>query len=130
MTKNRRDYARYTLAAIRLFNGAAALLAPRVMLRRLGTDPDLNPAAIYALRLFGIRTVLIGLDLLRLEGDDLEQALRTGVLIHTSDALTAASAGVHRRLPAQAAAMATAISSLNILLALAALPGKPPDKPA
>lgn len=55
----------YALAGIRLFNGAAGLLAPELLIRRL--DPDREPpsaAAVYAFRLFGIRTILLGLDLL------------------------------------------------------------------
>ena len=64
-----RDRARIALATIRLVNGALALLAPGVMLRRLeagqqtdpatGADPD--RVAVYPLRMFGIRTVVLGL---------------------------------------------------------------------
>jgi hypothetical protein len=54
------DFARITLAGIRLFNGVAALFVPTTLARRLGVDPEANPAALYALPLFGVRTVLIG----------------------------------------------------------------------
>src|SRR3712207_7487934 len=47
--------SRIALAGIRLFNGTAALLAPAWLTRRLGVDPDTNPAVIYVFRLFGIR---------------------------------------------------------------------------
>ena len=53
------DYARIALASIRLFNGAAALFVPATLARRLGVDPETNRAALYVLRLFGVRTVLI-----------------------------------------------------------------------
>ena len=59
-----RDHARIALAAIRLVNGTMALLTPEMMLRRLGADPAANQVAIYPLRMFGIRTVVLGVDLL------------------------------------------------------------------
>jgi hypothetical protein len=59
------DYARITLACIRMFNGVTALFVPATLARRLGGDPEANPAAPYALRLVGVRTVLIGAQLLR-----------------------------------------------------------------
>ncbi|HYT27314.1 MAG TPA: hypothetical protein VEP73_12620 [Actinomycetota bacterium] len=115
-----RDVARYALAGIRLFNGTVALLAPAAMAERLGVKPEAAPAAAYALRLFGIRTVVIGVELLVLEGDDLDRSLRNGVLIHASDAVSAATAGARKQLPATAATTATVISTVNVLLALAA----------
>jgi len=114
------DVARYALASIRLFNGTVALLAPTRLAQRLGVNPEAAPAAAYALRLFGIRTVVIGVELLVLDGDDLDRSLRNGVLIHASDALAAAVAGSRKQLPANAATSATVISTVNVLLALAA----------
>ena len=53
--------ARYALGGVRLVAGSAGLLAPAMIISRFGDDdPGRNPAAIYGLRLFGIRTVLIG----------------------------------------------------------------------
>jgi hypothetical protein len=49
----RREHAPIALATIRLVNGALALLAPGVMLRRLGADPRTNEVAVYPLRMFG-----------------------------------------------------------------------------
>jgi hypothetical protein len=114
------EWARYGLAAIRLFNGTVALIAPARLSRRLGVDPDANPGAIYAFRLFGIRTVVIGAELLLLDGEDLDRSLRNGVLIHVSDTLAAVGAGASRQMPAQPAMLATLISSINTGLALAA----------
>src|SRR3712207_8768580 len=37
-----RSRARYALAAIRLFNGGAALFTPEKLARRLGADPEAN----------------------------------------------------------------------------------------
>jgi len=60
--------ARKTLAVIRIANGAAGLLAPEKLLGRLGVDTAVDRAGTYPFRMFGIRTVLIGLDLLLLRG--------------------------------------------------------------
>ena len=57
------DVARVTLAGVRMFNGAGALVAPQKFARRLGAEPD-DGAAVHVLRMFGIRTVLVALDLL------------------------------------------------------------------
>lgn len=112
--------ARYLLAAIRIVNGAIGLFAPQLLIRRFG-DADHNPAAIYGLRLFGVRTVLIGLDLLTLRGEELERAVRRGVFIHASDTATAATLGLSRQLPPETAVPVTLISATNTALALAAL---------
>ena len=45
-----RGYARIALASIRLFNGTAALFAPTTLARRLGVDPEANPALVFRLR--------------------------------------------------------------------------------
>ena len=80
------DYARVTLAGIRLFNGVAALFVPATLARRLGVDPEANPAAIYVLRLFGTRTVLIGVQLLLRDGELRAHSLRVAPAIHALDA--------------------------------------------
>jgi hypothetical protein len=112
----------YALAGIRLFNGATGLFAPDLLIRRLdpGREPP-SPAAVYAFRLFGIRTVLLGLDLLTDRGDRLRENLREGVLIHGSDTATAASLGLGGRLPPRTAALTTLISAVNTVLAATAV---------
>src|SRR5262245_24285049 len=110
-----RDLARYALAGIRLFDGTLALLAPARLAQQLGVKPEAAPATEYALRLFGIRTIIIGVELLVLDGEDLDRSLRNGVPIHASDAVAAAAAGVTNQLPAAPSATSTA----NVLLALA-----------
>ncbi|HSY00190.1 MAG TPA: hypothetical protein VLG91_22830 [Streptomyces sp.] len=114
----------YALAGIRLFNGAAGLLAPALLIRRL--DPDReppSPAAVYAFRLFGIRTILLGLDLLTNRDERLREDLRNGVLIHGSDTATAATLGLNGRLPPRTAALTTLISAANTVLAATSLAG-------
>jgi hypothetical protein len=112
--------ARLALAGIRLTNGTAALLAPAAFGRRLGVDPDAHPPALYVMRLFGVRTILIGADLLRRDPGARARALRVAPLVHASDTAAAVLAGRSGHLPSRAARAATAISALNLALALLA----------
>jgi len=115
------DFARITLAGIRLFNGVAALFVPATLARRLGVDPAGNPAAIYALRLFGVRTVLIGVQLLLRDGGVRAHSLRVAPAIHALDASAALIAGERGQLPRRAATTAAVISTVNTVLAIVAL---------
>jgi hypothetical protein len=117
------DAARIALAGVRLVNGTGALLAPASYARVVGFDPEENPPAVYALRLFGVRTVLIGLDLLRSDPAARRRALADAPWIHASDTIAAAFAGVGRLLPPRAAAKAVAVSGTNLALALLARRG-------
>jgi hypothetical protein len=119
-----RDHARIALATIRLVNGTVALLAPEMMLRRLGADPAVNGVAVYPLRMFGIRTVLLGAELLT--DGSMQQKGQVGILIHATDAASAITAGLRRQLPARVAIVAAGISRTNT--ALAVIISKP-DKP-
>jgi hypothetical protein len=110
-----RDHARIALAAIRLVNGTMALLTPKMMLRRLGADPVANQVAIYPLRMFGVRTVVLGVDLLA--GGSMQQKGRVGVVIHAADAASAITAGLRRQLPPRVALVAAGISLTNTALA-------------
>jgi len=115
-----RDRARKTLAVIRLVNGVAALFAPRLVARILGIDPDKNPAVLYLLRMFGVRTAIIGAELFVAEGEQLEKAVRTGIVIHASDTAAAMIAGFRHQLSPRHAATTTLISSINTGLAIVA----------
>lgn len=112
--------ARVSLAGVRLFNGGAALVAPRMFAQRIGREGDADGAAVHALRMFGIRTVLIGLDLLSRDPAVRRHALRFSVLIHASDTASAAMAGLNGQLPPKAARVATGVSAANVLLAVLA----------
>jgi hypothetical protein len=111
-----RDHARLALATIRLVNGTLALAAPNALLRRLGADPNVNKVAIYPMRMFGIRTVVLGVQLL-IDAPSPE-ADRLGVVIHATDAATAITAGVRKELPPRVAAMTSMISLINTALAI------------
>jgi hypothetical protein len=113
-----RDGARIVLALIRIFNGSAAVLAPQFLSKRLGIDDEANPAALYVWRMFGIRTVLIGADLLLQQGERRQEALRIGIVVHASDTLAAYLAGRSGKMPANSARMITAISAVNTALAV------------
>jgi hypothetical protein len=125
-----RDYARVLLANIRIFNGAAALFAPAWMARRLGDNP--NSAIIYGLRLFGVRTIIIGVDLLVPDEQRRANALRYAILIHASDTITAALAGIQGQLPRRTSILLIALSGFNTILAVLAQPlkGKQTSDPA
>ncbi|HUP33744.1 MAG TPA: hypothetical protein VM184_11965 [Gaiellaceae bacterium] len=112
-----RDYARIALAGIRLFNGAAALAAPGPFARRLGSEADAHGPAVHISRMFGIRTVLIALDLVSRDENVRRHALRVALIVHVSDTISAAAAGLSKQLPARSAVLATGISALNVVLA-------------
>jgi len=112
--------ARYALAAIRIATGSLALVAPSLIIKRFGEDPEKDAAAIYGLRLFGVRTVLIGADLITEQGQPLQHSIRQAVVIHASDTVTAATLGTTGRLRPQMAVPITLISALNTALAIAA----------
>ena len=112
------DRAHLVLGAIRLFNGAAALLVPEMTARRLGVDPEANPAPIYPLRMFGVRTVILGAELLTGSEATRRRSLKLGMLVHASDTTAVALGGVRGQLPPKTAALLTGVSALNTTLAV------------
>ena len=117
------DLARIALAAIRLFNGTAALVAPDELARRLGVDPEQHPGVLYFVRLFGIRTVLIGAELLVRQGARRDEALKLAILIHASDTVAAAMAALSQPSQSGGGWKIVAISAVNTALALYASSG-------
>jgi hypothetical protein len=114
-----RDYARIALACIRLVNGVAALLAPGMLARRLGLDPETDPAALYVFRMFGIRTVLIAFELLSKDDARRALALRQAPLIHASDTVAAFLAARSSQFPKDGRVIVW-ISAVNTILAVLA----------
>jgi hypothetical protein len=114
------DTACRLLGVIRLVNGGIALLAPRRFLRLLGVDPETNGPAVYVLRMFGVRTVVLGYHLLAARGDVREEAVRDALSIHASDTTAAILAGVTGALPRKAAVSGAIASGVNTTLALLA----------
>src|SRR5216684_5599858 len=110
-----REPARITLACIRLLMGLLGLLAPGIPARQIGVDPDTNTGILYVFRMFGIRTVLIGAELLMQTGDRRAEALRRAVVIHTSDTLAAFVASRSANFPKRARVIVW-ISAFNTVL--------------
>ena len=119
VVNNKRDLARVLLALIRLANGSAALLVPGFLARQVGVDPDANPGVVYVFRMFGIRTVLIGAELLIQTGDRRAEALRRALLIHASDTLAAFLASLSPNFPKKGRVIVW-ISAANTVLAFIA----------
>ena len=113
------EYARVLLAGVRIVNGGLALLAPGFLARQIGVDAQSNPGITYVFRMFGIRTVLIGADLLVKTGRERDEAVRNAVLIHASDTLAAWLATLSGAFPKQGRIIVW-ISAANTLLALLA----------
>jgi len=114
------DYARIALAGIRLFNGIAAMFVPAALARRLGVDPETNRAALYVLRLFGVRTTLIGAQLLLRDEGLRAHSVRVAPVIHALDVAAALIAGDRGHLPRRASTIAAIISAVNTGLAVVA----------
>jgi hypothetical protein len=109
--------ARVTLAAIRLFNGGVGLVAPAMTAKRIDT-PEGSP--LYPWRMFGVRTVIIGAELLSRDPQQRERAVRLALPIHASDTISAAVGGLLGETPKRTTIMLTAISGTNTVLALLA----------
>jgi hypothetical protein len=92
-----------------------------MIISRFGdANPTANPAAIYGLRLFGIRTVLIGADLIRLRGRDLDRALAVAPIVHASDTATVLALQRNKQLSPEHARPLALLSGLNTVLAVTA----------
>ena len=115
--------ARKLLAAIRIMNGAAGLLVPDKLLGRLGVDITKDRSGTYPFRMFGIRTILVGLDLVVLTGDELSRAEKLAVVIHATDTVSAAVTTARGDLPPKQGLVAIGISAVNTGLAVVAWKG-------
>lgn len=116
------DGARILLALVRIANGTLGLVAPSVISRPLAESEDrqAREPAYYPFRLFGIRTVIIGAELLSKDPSVRARAVRVALPIHATDTLSAALGGLFGELPAKTAVRLTALSGTNTLLALVA----------
>lgn len=123
MTRSPQGRARTALGLLRLTFGTLALLAPGRLVARVEGPGARSPAAVYAFRMFGVRTVLIGRTLLRGEGPVLHRALEEAPLIHGADTATAALLTLSGQVPRRTGLSLVAVSGLNTTLALLARRG-------
>ncbi len=125
MAEHLRTSARLLLASIRLVNGSIALGMPGLITRRLGVAPEQQAATQYALRMFGIRTILLAIDLFRPAGPVRDQAIRMAPIIHATDTIAATLAARSESIPAGAGRAIIAISAINTLLSFVMQPESP-----
>ena len=111
------DKARVALAAVRMFNGVGALVAPQAFARRMGAERGAEGPSVHPWRMFGIRTALIAADLLSRDPAVRRHALHVALLIHVSDTISAARAGLAGEMPRRTAILTTSISAGNVALA-------------
>jgi hypothetical protein len=119
--------ARKSLGVIRIGFGAAALVVPHFLVKNFQAKPegpeasrDKAIAAQYAFRLFGIRTVIIGFELLLLKGAALERAANLAPIIHGSDTISAFIAAKYGPLPKRMGIILVAIPAVNTGLSVLA----------
>ena len=108
------DTAHRTLAGMRLAMGASAILAPRVLGRAFGLDPERNPAGPLIARMFGARNVALGTRLLLADREERAWWARAGVAIDAFDAAAVLAARVRGYVPTRTAV-------LGVVAALAAV---------
>lgn len=113
-----RDYARVLLGLIRLINGAIALFVPQIIIGRFDKAGTEAPVTRYALRMFGVRTILIALDLFRGAGSTRSHAVRVAPIVHISDTAAAFLAARSGKIAASSGVMIVVISAVNTALSL------------
>jgi hypothetical protein len=112
--------ARVALGAIRLFTGTLGLVAPAVSARRTGAAADATDPTHYPWRLMGIRTAIIGAELLSRDPGLREKAVRIALPIHATDTVSAALGGLLGEVPKRTSISLTLLSGTNTVLALLA----------
>ncbi len=93
------------------------LLAPSSTAKRIDTPEG---APLYPWRMFGVRTVIIGAELLSRDLQRRDRAVRLALPIHASDTISAAVGGLLGETSKRTTIMLTAISGTNTVLALLA----------
>jgi hypothetical protein len=120
---NLSDVTRTALGCVRIFNGAMGLFAAKKMAETLGGELGDDKRFVYPARMFGIRTLVLGADLLTLRPGDASarRVLRQAVLIHATDTAAALYAARRGELHGRAAKLTTTISAVNTGLAVISL---------
>jgi hypothetical protein len=101
-----------------MVNGGLALFAPNVFGARLGVATATSPGFGYAFRFFGVRTLLLGVQLWRAADDRGSPVVRETLLVHASDTVAAIVVRQLGELSPRGATMAIGASALNTVLAV------------
>jgi hypothetical protein len=112
--------SRVALGLLRLTFGSVALVRPDLLVRRVEGAGTESPVAVYAFRMFGVRTVVIGGQLLLPDGPVRRAAVSTAPLIHASDTATATLLTAQGKVSARTGLPLVAVSAVNTALALLA----------
>ena len=105
-----------SLAGVRIAIGIGALVAPRLIAKLFGFDPEKNPQSSYFARLFGIRDIVLGVGTLRTTGPSRRLWWQLGIATDATDVASAvlghkdgSMSTVTTALAAGTAAMATGL---------------------
>jgi hypothetical protein len=111
-----RNWSVRLLAAIRIVNGGIALFAPTVFARQMHAS-SAEGAVQYPFRLFGVRALVNGVELLNpdVAGRWLPEVT---VIVHASDLVAATVAGRRGEVSPEFARRTMALSGLNTVLAV------------
>ncbi|MGY9072047.1 MAG: hypothetical protein ACKVHU_03760 [Acidimicrobiales bacterium] len=113
--------ARRTLMSLRTLIGWSAMLMPRVLLRIFGVDPAAQPSTVHALRLFGIRDILMAYQLYQNQtihstADEMEETLRQGIAVDGIDAISGVAAGLRGDISLRTTLMGSGTAALAAAL--------------
>jgi len=120
-----RSQALTSLIWVRFIIGAIIWFLPSVMAKMMLIDAGANPTLAYALRLFGVRDVLMGVLIQAPQGDALDQQLYISVAIDLIDVVASGTAGFTGHISKRAAILCCGASLVGASLGAASL-GKGP----
>jgi hypothetical protein len=91
----------------------------QVHARDVRLDPERNPEAAYATRLFGVRNATLGVGLLASEGDDRRLWWKVGIVCDVADAAAALLSAREGRIPGDTRTVVTLAGAGVVAVALA-----------
>lgn len=106
--------ARNALVGLRLTLAAGTWVAPNLVQRVFGLDPQDNPAAPYLLRLFGTRDGWMAVEVL--SAGDQDAVLQSQIAVDVADAGAALIALGRPGMPKRAAVLAAAVAGAAAVL--------------
>lgn len=121
ITAGTADPWRRRLAAVRLVLGASGYLAPGVVARALGVDPDESGALRSLVRMFAAREAVLGVAVTAVRGPELTRWLAWGAAVDASDVVTVLLGRRSGRLGAYTALAGSLLAGAAVAMGLAAL---------